>query len=215
MNKKVITLCAAALLFGGAMNVATAASEVVVYGTTTASAKPVELADGVKFLLKNKSNQYYKVASLKTKDGKDIVTSSTSQNTSINSASIFEVRNAQANGNGYIVELYVDGVPFVSTVNGGAAAATANFSELNNKFYIGSKTSDFHAIKTATIPTSSDVITSYDAATTKLDYKAADLKDFNNEGTTFSFDFSNEELVGNLFKGLTPVTIGTLSLIHI
>lgn len=55
MNKKVITLCAAALLFGGAMNVATAASEVVVYGTTTASAKPVELADGVKFLLKNKS----------------------------------------------------------------------------------------------------------------------------------------------------------------
>ena len=209
MNKKVITLCAAALLFGGAMNVATAASEVVVYGTTTASAKPVELADGVKFLLKNKSNQYYKVASLKTKDGKDIVTSSTSQNTSINSASIFEVRNAQANGNGYIVELYVDGVPFVSTVNGGAAAATANFSELNNKFYIGSKTSDFDAIKTATIPTSSDVITSYDAATTKLDYKAADLKDFNNEGTTFSFDFSNEELVGNLFKGLTPVTIGT------
>ncbi len=167
------------------------------------------MADGVKFLLKNAKNQYYKVASLKTKDGKDIVTSSTSQNTSINSASIFEVRNAQANGNGYIVELYVDGVPFVSTVNGGAAAATANFSELNNKFYIGSKTSDFDAIKTATIPTSSDVITSYDAATTKLDYKAADLKDFNNEGTTFSFDFSNEELVGNLFKGLTPVTIGT------
>ncbi len=33
MNKKVITLCAAALLFGGAMNVATAASKVVVYGT--------------------------------------------------------------------------------------------------------------------------------------------------------------------------------------
>ena len=207
MNKKVITLCAAALLFGGAMNVATAASEVVVYGTTT-SAKPVELADGVKFLLKNAKNHYYKVASLKTKDGKDIVTSSTSQNTSINSASIFEVRNAQANGNGYIVELYVDGVPFVSTVNGKPAAATANFSELNNKFYIGSKTSDFNAIKTATIPASSDVITSYDAATTKLDYKAADLKDFNNEGTTFSFDFSNEELVGNLFKGLTPVSAG-------
>ena len=208
MNKKVITLCAAALLFGGAMNVATAASKVVVYGTATDNAKPVELADGVKFLLKNAKKQYYKVASLKTKDGKDIVTSSTSQNTSINSASIFEVRNAQANGNGYIVELYVDGVPFVSTVNGGAAAATANFSELNNKFYIGSKTSDFDAIKTATIPTSSDVITSYDAATTKLDYKAADLKDFNNEGTTFSFDFSNEELVGNLFKGLTPVSAG-------
>ena len=208
MNKKVITLCAAALLFGGAMNVATAASEVVVYGTATANAKPVELADGVKFLLKNAKNQYYKVASLKTKDGKDIVTSSTSQNTSINSASIFEVRNAQANGNGYIVELYVDGVPFVSTVNGKPAAATANFSELNNKFYIGSKTSDFNAIETATIPASSDVITSYDAATTKLDYKAADLKDFNNEGTTFSFDFSNEELVGNLFKGLTPVSAG-------
>ena len=124
MNKKVITLCAAALLFGGAMNVATAASEVVVYGTATANAKPVELADGVKFLLKN-ANHYYKVASLKTKDGKDIVTSSTSQSNSINSASIFEVRNAQANGNGYIVELYVDGVPFVSTVNGKPAAATA------------------------------------------------------------------------------------------
>ena len=106
------------------------------------------------------------------------------------------------------MELYVDGVPFVSTVNGKPAAATANFSELNNKFYIGSKTSDFNAIKTATIPASSDVITSYDAATTKLDYKAADLKDFNNEGTTFSFDFSNEELVGNLFKGLTPVSAG-------
>ena len=209
MNKKVITLCAAALLFGGAMNVATAASEVVVYGTATANAKPVELADGVKFLLKNTSNQYYKVASLKTKDGKDIVTSSTSSTNSVNSASIFEVRNAQANGSGYIVELYVDGVPFVSAVNGYAAEKTANFSELNNKFYIGSKTSDFGLIKTATIPTSSDVIKYYDAATTKLDYKAADLKDFNNEGTTFSFDFSNEELVGNLFKGLTPVTIGT------
>ncbi len=208
MNKKVITLCAAALLFGGAMNVATAASEVVVYGTATANAKPVELADGVKFLLKNTSNQYYKVASLKTKDGKDIVTSSTSSTNSVNSASIFEVRNAQANGSGYIVELYVDGVPFVSAVNGSAAEKTANFSELNNKFYIGSKTSDFGLIKTATIPTSSDVIKSYYAATTKLDYKAADLKDFNNEGTTFSFDFSNEELVGNLFKGLTPVTIG-------
>ena len=208
MNKKVITLCAAALLFGGAMNVATAASEVVVYGTATDNAKPVELADGVKFLLKNTSNQYYKVASLKTKDGKDIVTSSTSSTNSVNSASIFEVRNAQANGSGYIVELYVDGVPFVSAVNGSAAEKTANFSELNNKFYIGSKTSDFGLIKTATIPTSSDVIKSYDAATTKLDYKAADLKDFNNEGTTFSFDFSNEELVGNLFKGLTPVSAG-------
>ena len=166
------------------------------------------MADGVKFLLKNATNQYYKVASLKTKDGKDIVTSSTFQSNSINSASIFEVRNAQANGNGYIVELYVDGVPFVSAVNGGAAAKTANFSELNNKFYIDSKTSDFDLIKTATIPSSYNVIKSYDAATTKLDYKAADLKDFNNEGTTFSFDFSNEELVGNLFKGLTPVTIG-------
>ena len=208
MNKKVITLCAAALLFGGAMNVATAASEVVVYGTATANAKPVELADGVKFLLKNTSNQYYKVASLKTKDGKDIVTSSTSSTNSVNSASIFEVRNAQANGSGYIVELYVDGVPFVSAVNGYAAEKTANFSELNNKFYIGSKTSDFGLIQTATIPTSYVVIKSYDAATTKLDYKAADLKDFNNEGTTFSFDFSNEELVGNLFKGLTPVKIG-------
>ena len=75
MNKKVITLCAAALLFGGAgVNSSFALSKptAVVYANDKANA--VEIADGVKFLLSSSTNTYYQVLSVKTKDSKEVVT---------------------------------------------------------------------------------------------------------------------------------------------
>ena len=209
MNKKVITLCAAALLFGGAgVNSSFALSKptAVVYANNKANT--VEIADGVKFLLSSSDNKYYQVLSVKTKDSKEVVTVNTNKTTDVTKASVFEIRNAQKNGAGFIFELFVDGKPFVSTTDGKVATKDDEFSKLNNKFYIASSTTDFNQVLTATIPYSKTVISGFDAATISFTYLADDLKDFNQDGTTFSFDFADDELVGNLFKNLTPVSNG-------
>ena len=209
MNKKVITLCAAALLFGGAgVNSSFALSKptAVVYANDKANA--VEIADGVKFLLSSSTNTYYQVLSVKTKDSKEVVTVNPNNTTDVTKASVFEIRNAQKNGAGFIFELFVDGKPFVSTTDGKVATKDDEFSKLNNKFYIASSTTDFNQVLTATIPSSNIVISGFDAATISFTYLADDLKDFNQDGTTFSFDFADDELVGNLFKNLTPVSNG-------
>ena len=204
MNKKFTMVCASLLLASAfsvnaadAVKLAANSPEIVTYQQNDA----IEISEGVKFYLRSTAN--YKVASLETADGKNVVTLGTTT-TNVSDASVFEIRNAQKNGAGYIVELYVGGKPFVTKGNA-EAETTDNYTQLNNKFFIDATTTDFTGLSAVN---GGSILEGYSAARLELDYNAVNLSDFNKEATTFSFDFTDNELVGNLFKELTPVTFG-------
>lgn len=98
MNKKVITLCAAALLFGGAgVNGAYAASVTAEKAYTADNA--IKLTDGVKVYLKGASN--FLVAEEATIEGTTVLTLGAAQS-SVKDATPFEIRNCKeaADGSG-------------------------------------------------------------------------------------------------------------------
>ena len=218
MNKKFTMVCAS-LLLASAFSVnaqttpeAPAKSEPVVveYAANPKAnqIKAINLADGVKFYMVN-DNQYYKVTPVTTKDGKSVVTLGPVSTTESKDASVFEIRNFKKNGGGSLVQLYVDGKLFVTNVDASAAVNKAkNLAELNNTFFLNEITTAFTQVKTtAALDGMQDVEFGAKPATTQLNYKEGNLKEYNAKSTTFSFDFSDSELVGNEFKNVIPVTL--------
>ena len=116
----------------------------------------------------------------------------TSQN-SFEKASVFEVRNLETVTDGVVFELYVDGKKL--SVSSETGSTVTNKDKVVSKFYLNfDKTTDVSSIVTYVVNGIGKNLCAYNdsivAYTTSLNYKAEDLKDFNNEGTTFSFNFS-------------------------
>ena len=209
MNKKVITLCAAALLFGGAgVNGAYAASVTAEKAYTADNA--IKLTDGVKVYLKGKTN--YLVAKEATIEGTTVLTLGTAQSL-VKDATPFEIRNCKeaADGSGVTFELYYNGSKlYVKSDDGTAVAERGDLATMKSLFYTASKTTEISAVSIFAVGSAGvnlageSTITAYTADKT---YEANELKEYNASSTTFSFDFTNEELVGNEFKEVIPVTL--------
>ena len=212
MNKKFTMVCASLLLASAfsvnAASVYTPDVKLVEYGTQI---KAINLADGVKFYLK-KDNNYYLTVGTVSANETEFTSFVTSQN-SFEKASVFEVRNLETVTDGVVFELYVDGKKL--SVSSETGSTVTNKDKVVSKFFSPDKTTDVSSIVTYVVNGIGKNLCAYNnsivAYTTSLNYKAEDLKDFNNEGTTFSFNFSDEELVGNLFKDLTPVTVNKVT----
>ena len=208
MNKKVSTLLVATLLAAGP-----AFTAVYAQNANTPQAIPyvagqnaINLADGVKFYLSDGSN-YLTAGEVKV-NNQTFWTLGNSA-TSLDNAAVFEVRNYSAVAGGATFELYVDGRRLaVSSQNG---QAVSNAQQVAYTFYTSMRTTAFTSIQTFRVNAagqnlSGSPVTAY---TTSLEYNAANLKEYNAQSTTFSFDFTEEELVGNEFQNVIPVTSAT------
>ena len=212
MNKKFTMLCASLLLasaFSVNANAALATKTAVQYVVSPSGnnqIKAIELAESTKFYLNNGSN--FLAAESKKVDGVEYTTLKANA-VKFSEASVFEVRGLTVVSGGVTFELYVDGKKVsVSSDNGKTVISK---DKVVSVFYSSDNTTAFTNIKTFAVNAEGQNFagaSTLKAYTTSLNYKAEDLNYLNNESTTFSFNFSDEELVGNLFKGLTPVTIG-------
>ena len=213
MNKKFTMVCASLLLASAfsvnAASVYTPDVKLVEYATDPSETqiKAINLADGVKFYLKKDNRRYLTVSTVKV--GETEFTSFVTSQSDFKNASIFEVRNLQTVTGGVVFELYVDGKKLsVSSVNG---STVTDKDKVVSKFFSTDKTTDISNIVTYVVNGIGQNLCAYTSSivayTTELDYKATDLKEFNATSTTFSFDFSDDELVGNEFKSVIPVTL--------
>ena len=213
MNKKFTMVCASLLLASAfsvnAASVYTPDVKLVEYATDPSETqiKAINLADGVKFYLKKDNSCYLTVSTVKV--GETEFTSFVTSQSDFKNASIFEVRNLQTVTGGVVFELYVDGKKLsVSSVDG---STVTDKDKVVSKFFSTDKTTDISNIVTYVVNGIGKNLCSYTSSivayTTELDYKATDLKEFNATSTTFSFDFSDDELVGNEFKSVIPVTL--------
>ena len=222
MNKKFTMVCAS-LLLASAFSVNAAESgeyapdvKAMSYVATVSDAdtqvKAINMADGVKFYLL--SNGEYltvtnKAVSEKAGSTKKVnVWTLGNSTTDIKEASVFEVRSfSKISSTAATFELYVDGKKVLVKSTEGGAVETAD--AIASKFLTTSLTTAFDDIVLYEINKVGKSFAGFvsKAYTSSLDYKAVDLKEFNATSTTFSFDFSDDELVGNLFKELVPVTI--------
>ena len=197
MNKKFTMVCASLLLASAfSVNAATTQS---LSTPTVVQAVVDEVTEGFKFYLAYDASDYY---SVNVEDNK--ATFNTTAVKKISEASVFEVRNLKKVGTTYAqFELYVDGIKLYNS-NKTVSEFYASLSD--GKL----KPSCLGTVKEVVFAgEGTDVWAGLKVSTISLDYKAVDLNNFNNEGTTFSFDFADNELVGNLFKDLTPVTVGS------
>ena len=213
MNKKFTMLCASLLLasaFSVNANAALATKTAVQYVVSPSGnnqIKAIELAESTKFYLNNGTN--FLAAESKKVDGVEYTTLKANA-VKFSEASVFEVRGLTVVSGGVTFELYVDGKKVsVSSDNGKTVISK---DEVVSVFYSSDNTTAFTNIKTFAVNAEGQDFagaSTLKAYTTSLNYKAEDLNYLNNESTTFSFNFSDEELVGNLFKDLTPVTVGS------
>ena len=173
-----------------------------------------ELADGVKFILVKTglSNPIATEEITTNTNKKTYATIKTGGSTT----AVFEVYNFQANSMAATFQLKVNGKPFAMTVNSDAEAITAGTAA--NKIYttftvkavdgkyelndiegivVVDGTNNNKAIQTG----SADAV----PATLGKEYKADDLNEFNSTSTTLSFGAADVE--GNVFSGLTPITL--------
>ena len=213
MNKKFTMVCASLLLASAfsvnAASVYTPDVKLVEYATAPSGTqiKAINLADGVKFYLKKNNSSYLTVSTVKV--GETEFTSFVTSQSDFKNASIFEVRNLETVTGGVVFELYVDGKKLsVSSVSG---STVTDKDKVVSKFFSTDKTTDISNIVTYVVNGIGKNLCAYTSSivayTTELDYKATDLKEFNATSTTFSFDFSDDELVGNEFKSVIPVTL--------
>ena len=221
MNKKFTMVCAS-LLLASAFSVNAAEEtytpdvkpakyvETVEDNPTEIQVKAINLADGVKFYLKSGDN--YLTVGDKVIDAEKNTTAYTITSTTesdFKKASIFEVRSfSKISSSAVTFELYVGGKKVLLAPNGGAVT---DVTKTASKLLATSLTTSFDDIVMYKINQEGESFAGLNntvsAYTASLDYKAADLNDVNASSTTFSFDFSDNELVGNLFNKLTPVTI--------
>ncbi|WP_165154483.1 DUF6383 domain-containing protein [Parabacteroides sp. ZJ-118] len=209
MNKRIFTLLTAGLLLGGpALNVAYAADpdltkkEAVSYENNKTA-----LANGMSFYLGASESALLKVSEvLTTKDNKKVVSFAAADG-DVTTGTVFTIRNYSSNS----FELWtnVNGVAYqVVTDKEGkelTSATDKNLSDLNVKFAVSEGKLKFKGLYTVTVPTK-EVETNLQAFSYKEGVDAKYLNDYNSNGTTLSFDYTTDELVGNLFDKVIPVS---------
>ena len=195
MNKKVITLCAAALLLGSPVfNVAYAAQPVTT-GYVAAEATVV-LGNGVKFYLGTAATTLVDVEDVSSTD---FVTYDNV--TDISGAALFEVRNFQPTENGATFELWVNGKQFVTKANG--EASTSKAEAVCKTFTVDKKTLDFTGVYTTTLPSvmiGGSANLTLKAFVKPVEKTTADLNaTLSNKGFAFSFPSAISQPESNPF----------------
>ena len=199
MNKKVITLCAAALLFGAGVNSAYAdpVKTAVEYATAN---KDLTLANGVKFYLGTTADALYSADKV-TNNKKNYQTAGIVG--AVDNAAVFEVRNLKTVSGGVEFDLYVNGIQFAVKANGASIDANTAAGDIVTRFAVKkTKLGEIEDIYPAGVGTT-PVLASVKPFTATGAYNADELKEFNSVGTTFSFE-TKKNLVGNEFSELTP-----------
>lgn len=202
MNKKFTMVCASLLLASAfSVNAQTSVPAPEVEGlaspTIVSAVSTVEVTEGYKFYLGDASKNLLKVS---VADNKAVIAEEPAG--TLPDAAIFEVRNLKKVGTTHAqFELYVKGVKVYN--------ATKN----NSSFYVTLVDGKFlpsclSSIKEVVFGGEGAAFyTGRKAYTTQLIYSDADLNNYNKNNTTFSFDFTDDELVGNEFKEVVPVTV--------
>ena len=210
MNKRIFTLLTAGLLLGGpAFNAAYAAEDAALTGKAAISYDKNEtaLANGLSFYLGTSTDQLLTATEvLTTKDDKEVISFATGT-TGVEGATVFTIRNyssssfelwAKVGEKEYQVAVDAKGKYLTS-------AAGNKLSELKTKFTTSTAKLNFKGLYTVTVPTE-PVGTDLKAFSYEGTVNAAYLNDYNSNGTTLSFDYKTNELVGNLFDKVMPVT---------
>ena len=210
MNKRIFTLLTAGLLLGGpAFNAAYAADVDLTDKTVISySENKTALANGLSFYLGASKTTLLKVMdALKTKDGKEVVSFESTTASEVADATVFTIRNyssssfelwANVDGKEYQVAVATDGKDLTS-------ASDKKLSDLQTKFTTATAKLNFKGLYTVTVPTN-QVKTDLKAFSYEGKVNADYLNDYNSTGTTLSFDYKTNELVGNLFDKVKPVT---------
>ena len=210
MNKRIFTLLTAGLLLGGpAFNAAYAADVDLTDKTVISySENKTALANGLSFYLGASKTTLLKVTdALKTKDGKEVVSFESTTASEVADATVFTIRNyssssfelwANVDGKEYQVAVATDGKDLTS-------ASDKKLSDLQTKFTTATAKLNFKGLYTVTVPTN-QVKTDLKAFSYEGKVNADYLNDYNSTGTTLSFDYKTNELVGNLFDKVKPVT---------
>ena len=210
MNKRIFTLLTAGLLLGGpAFNAAYAADVDFTEKTAISYDKnETALANGLSFYLGGSSSALLKATSvLETKDGKEVVSFESTTASEVGDATVFTIRNyssssfelwAKVGKKEYLVAVNDEGQDL-------ASASDKKLSELKTKFTTATAKLKFKGLYTVTVPTK-QVKTDLQAFSYEGKANAAYLNDYNSNGTTLSFDYKTNELVGNLFDKVKPVT---------
>ena len=207
MNKKVITLCAAALLFGAGVNSAYAdpVKTAVEYAKAN---KDLTLSEGVKFYAGAAAGQLFSVKKVTNKNDKKLYQTSVDEElVGVDKAAVFEVRNLKTVSGGFEFDLYVDGIQFAVSPDNKVEAIKEDTpaEKIITRFAVNkAKLSDIKLIYAANVGVKAEVgVTLFTAQGT---YDVNELKDFNSKGTTFSFE-TKKNLVGNPFNELTPIQV--------
>ena len=210
MNKRIFILLTAGLLLGGpAFNAAYAADVDLTDKTVISySENKTALANGLSFYLGASKTTLLKVTdALKTKDGKEVVSFESTTASEVADATVFTIRNyssssfelwANVDGKEYQVAVATDGKDLTS-------ASDKKLSDLQTKFTTATAKLNFKGLYTVTVPTN-QVKTDLKAFSYEGKVNADYLNDYNSTGTTLSFDYKTNELVGNLFDKVKPVT---------
>ena len=210
MNKRIFTLLTAGLLLGGPAFNAAYAADVDLTDKTVISYREnkTALANGLSFYLGASKTTLLKVTdALKTKDGKEVVSFESTTASEVADATVFTIRNyssssfelwANVDGKEYQVAVATDGKDLTS-------ASDKKLSDLQTKFTTATAKLNFKGLYTVTVPTN-QVKTDLKAFSYEGKVNADYLNDYNSTGTTLSFDYKTNELVGNLFDKVKPVT---------
>ena len=171
---------------------------VTTYETTAIADAP--LANGTKFVLLNSGNAM-KVSVVKDGDNVYVKNAGTA-----GEEAIFEVANFQKSELGVTFNLVVNGNKFAvdrSSLNPKAKFVTTFTVDLTTPAN-GYKVGNIHEIKPVYGGAALGTL-AWTPATKAETYSQTELTDFNITGTTFSF---GEGVEGNIFNGLTPITVG-------
>ena len=195
MNKRFFTLMAAVMLAGAPL--CNEAFAVTTYETAAIADAP--LANGTKFVLLNSGNAM-KVSVVKDGDNVYVKNAGTA-----GEEAIFEVANFQKSELGVTFNLVVNGNKFAvdrSSLNPKAKFVTTFTVDLTTPAN-GYKVGNINEIKPVYDGAALGTL-AWTPATKAETYNQTELTDFNITGTTFSF---GEGVEGNIFDGLTPITV--------
>ncbi|WP_455625853.1 DUF6383 domain-containing protein [Parabacteroides sp.] len=198
MNKRIFTLMAAAMLVGAPMsNLAFASSPLIAVAadaTGDENARKYEtasLANGLKFILKNSSNQYLKAVEV---EDTDYYTKTNETTTDAGEATVFEIRNYSNK----TFTLWVDGNQVVVKKDGSAYSASDEddkvtvFLAKKSDNVVTDKT-DFTKICTSVLGSEGNDVFTGSAYTRVASTDAGTLND-NLAGNGFSFQFPDAKV---------------------
>ena len=222
MNKKVITLCAAALLFGGAgVNNSYAAAIAKNYASVDFAAKKTPLYNGMKFYLGTGTSALLTVNQTPVKLTESGNTYSVyegasgtiTENATAPTGTVFEVRNLKVENLGVTFELWANGYQVALKTSAHTTAVTSSDKEAEITKVFSVKysatddkgTTNFTGLSTAVIP-STELIAGVKPYTVTKVISATELLDYTPSGVSLSFDVTNN-LVGNVFADAIPVDL--------